>query len=128
MKRTPLKRKTPLRKRSSRKAKLDREYTKLRKKYLDENPICEWWLAENGFMKHANGYINIEGMYGFTPIYDSHRMDVIFGAPRSAEIHHMRKPRITYQNDTSTWMAVSRLGHEWIENNKKLAREKGYLY
>lgn len=44
---------------------------------------------------------------------------------RATEIHHMRG-RGKYLNDTSTWLAVSRPGHEWIENNPKLSRERGF--
>lgn len=46
--RTPLKRKTPLkatkpmRKVSKRQAKINREYTELRRQFLMERPMCEW--------------------------------------------------------------------------------------
>lgn len=47
--------------------------------------------------------------------------------PKSTEIHHTKKPKATYLNDESTWLAVCREMHEKIENNKAWARSKGYL-
>lgn len=41
------------------------------------------------------------------------------------QIHHMRG-RGKYLNDTSTWLGVSGPGHEWIEQNPKLAKERGF--
>lgn len=45
------------------------------------------------------------------------------------EIHHTYcgKDRAKYFLDTSTWLAVSRDGHNWIHANPKEARELGYL-
>jgi hypothetical protein len=50
-----------------------------------------------------------------------------FGCPyRSTDVHH-KKGRIGDNYlDTSTWMAVCRSHHAWIENNPKEAIEKGY--
>lgn len=49
----------------------------------------------------------------------------VFPEKRSTEVHHMRG-RGKYLNDTSTWLAVSREGHEWIEMHPRLARERGF--
>lgn len=51
----------------------------------------------------------------------------VFSVPKSSEIHHTKKPKCKYLNDESTWMAVSREGHEWIEHHKSEARELGML-
>ena len=47
----------------------------------------------------------------------------------ATEIHHTYcgKDRSKYYLDTSTWLAVSRDGHNWIHDNPKEARELGYL-
>lgn len=53
----------------------------------------------------------------------------ITGQP-TTEVHHKYsgKDRGKYYLDVSTWMAISRDGHNWIHDNPKEAREKGYLY
>jgi len=47
----------------------------------------------------------------------------------ATEVHHKwcGKDRAKYYLDTTTWMAVSRDGHNWIHDNPKEARELGYL-
>ena len=47
----------------------------------------------------------------------------------ATEIHHAYsgKDRAKYFLDTTTWIAVSRDGHNWIHANPKEARELGYL-
>jgi len=48
---------------------------------------------------------------------------------KATEIHHTYcgKDRAKYYLDESTWIAVSRDGHNWIHDNPKEAREKGFL-
>ena len=48
---------------------------------------------------------------------------------QATEIHHSYsgKDRAKYFLDTSTWIGVSRDGHNWIHDNPKEARELGYL-
>ena len=48
---------------------------------------------------------------------------------RTTEIHHTYcgKDRAKYYLETSTWLAVSREGHNYIHDNPKESREKGYL-
>ena len=52
----------------------------------------------------------------------------ITGKP-TTDIHHTYcgKDRAKYYLDVSTWLAVSRDGHNWIHNNPKEARELGFL-
>lgn len=49
---------------------------------------------------------------------------------QAVEVHHKwsGKDRSKYYLDETTWLAVSRAGHNWIHDNPKEAREKGYLY
>lgn len=44
----------------------------------------------------------------------------------ATEVHHM-KGRGRYLLDTSTWLPVSREGHQLIHNNPKWARARGYI-
>ena len=48
---------------------------------------------------------------------------------QTVEVHHTYsgKDRSKYYLDTTTWLAVSRDGHNWIHNHPKDARELGYL-
>lgn len=47
----------------------------------------------------------------------------------ATEVHHVHcgKDRDKYYLDTTTWMAVSRDGHNLIHGKPKEAREKGWL-
>jgi len=47
----------------------------------------------------------------------------------TVEVHHTYsgKDRAKYYLDSSTWLAVSREGHNWIHSHPKEARELGYL-
>lgn len=48
---------------------------------------------------------------------------------KTTDVHHTYsgKDRSKYYLDTSTWLAVSREGHNWIHKFSKEAREMGYL-
>lgn len=48
---------------------------------------------------------------------------------QTVEVHHTYsgKDRAKYYLDTTTWLAVSRDGHNWIHDHPKDARELGYL-
>jgi len=48
---------------------------------------------------------------------------------QTIEVHHTYcgKDRAKYYLDVSTWLAVSRDGHNWIHSNPKEARELGFL-
>jgi hypothetical protein len=48
----------------------------------------------------------------------------------ATEVHHKwcGKDRAKYYLDTTTWIAVSRDGHNWIHDNPIEARELGYLF
>jgi 5-methylcytosine-specific restriction endonuclease McrA len=93
---------TPLRRVSKKRAKENRQYSVLSDEYLLENPLCE-----AGIVLMVNG---IES-----------------NCKRCAsEIHHKAK-RGKNLNNVETWIPVCRPCHNWIENNKRIARELGLL-
>lgn len=102
----------PLKHVSKKRGAANREYAKRRKRYLAEHPKCEaWgrivdWAIESGWLSFN---------------------EVPVAAPQSSEIHHTKKPKCKYLNDESTWLAVSRWSHDWIENHKDIARKIGLL-
>lgn len=96
---------TRLRQVSVVRAKELRQYSKLRKIYLEAHPYCEVWLAEHD--------LKYEG----APLE----------APLSQDIHHRQGRQRAKLNDTSMWLAVCRELHNQIHNNPKWAYEMGYL-
>jgi len=85
---------SPIKKVSGKKAKKDAVYSTLRKKFLEDKPVCE-----------------------------------ICASARSTDIHHKfaGADRNKYQNDTSTWMSLCRICHDYIHQHPKESREKGWL-
>ncbi len=108
---------------SDKRRKAMREYTKLRKAFLEAHPFCQWWLKEQGdecpgglseeYAKENDGRFRINS--------------VPSQCPRATECHHRNGRTGTNYLDTSTWMAVSRQGHEWIHQHPSQARAKGYI-
>lgn len=95
-------------------AKANREYAVRRKRYLETHPWCEAWSV-------------IVHNAPVSTIYISEEWTLPVSRPLSTQIHHKRKPRATYLNDESTWLAVSDWSHRWIEDHKKTARSLGLL-
>jgi len=92
---------TPLRRVSKRRAEETKEYMKLRKQFLEDNPWCE--IIESWVPP-------------LMPV-------------EATEIHHRccgKNRKATYLR-TDTWMAVSKEGHRYIHDNPKLAYERGWL-
>lgn len=126
MKRTPIKRRTPMKRVSKRREKEGAEYAKLRKQFLAQHPYCQLWLAEHEWTEEEAVEMNGE--------YEDHRFDMQTGGfltkwrkiPLSTDIHHKAKRGKNYLN-TDTWMAVCRTAHQRIHANPSWAREKGYL-
>jgi hypothetical protein len=84
---------------SDRQRHINRLYAKIKTK---------WWAVEG---------------QGWCPV-----MLQIFGqAERVQDVHHMRGTLGTLKIDTRFWLAVSRAGHCWIESNRELARQHGWL-
>jgi hypothetical protein len=100
---------------SERRKKEARIYAVKRKAFLEDHPEC---MAREAIAEWT--YVNDPFAWNLCPWYES-------AQSRSIEIHHTKKPRSKYLNDESTWLAVSRWSHDWIENNKKAARSIGLL-
>ncbi len=107
--------KKPIPKVTKKRAKANREYAVRRKAFLEAHPSCEAhgriceWLHENDKTAWLAAPYNV------------------YRQLRSAEIHHTRKPKCKYLNDESTWLAVCRWSHLWIEDHKDVARRLGLL-
>ena len=82
---------------SSKRKKKDAEYSKLRQRYLTENPLC---------------MIKVKGCTHFAT--DVHH--TFNGANRDA-----------FYLVQSTWMSLCRNCHDWVHNSPKEAREMGWL-
>lgn len=98
---------TRIKKQSKKREAEARVYAKKRKAFLAAHPYCE-------------AHVSIS-------VYENPNAGIPSVWPLSTEIHHMKKPRCKYLNDESTWLAVCRKSHEWIENNKADARTLGLL-
>ena len=82
---------------SAKRAKKDAEYSKLRQRYLTENPMC---------------MIKVSGCtHGATDVHHKYN-----GVNRDA-----------FYLVQSTWLAACRNCHDWVHMNSKDARELGYL-
>lgn len=117
--RTPLQRGGGLKPVSAKRARINKVYGALRKKFLDARPYCEWWLKEHGCTladMETNGCVQWNN--GFTIKW--------LTVPKSEDVHH-RKGRGKYLLDTSTWLAVSRAAHNHIHTFTKESYDKGYL-
>ena len=97
MKRTPLKRKTPLKRGgrlnpvSKKRAKQNKVYSIARAEYLEQNPLCE--ICEK----------------------------------KADQIHHKRGRFGDRLNEKEFFMAVCMTCHNWIHGNPIEAYSKGYL-
>ena len=128
MKRSPLKRKTPLRKQSKRRKEESKEYMRKRDHFLFMHPICQIWLEQNCWADNGDGTYTDTG----TPSigrYSANELIEVFRAPRSEVVHHRccgKNRKATYLR-VDTWMALNTLSHDFIHKNPKLAYERGWL-
>lgn len=97
-----MKRKTPLRRVSAKRARQNREYAKRRKLFLDDHRICP--VVYSGVTGRAVG----------TYIY-------------TTDVHHTDGRENTLLLDESKWLAVSREGHRWLHENPAESRKRGWL-
>ena len=132
---TPLKRSTKPLKRtrlarvSKKRAKDMRVYSQLRKECLEQRPICEVWLKENGWACVWN--LSQSVAYERTDEHGQHtcRAQTLledFRAPPATEIHHRAGRGKNYLNE-STWIGVCREAHERIHSNPSWARKLGFI-
>lgn len=106
--------KKPVKKRSAKRQRDAKEYTKLRKEFLKENPLCQatdrildWMFAHD----RAAFYSDEAPQY-----YVS----------RAEEVHHVEKRGKNYLK-INTWLACSSWAHRWIHAHPSKARELGLL-
>lgn len=102
----------PLKHVSKKRGAANREYAKRRKAFLAAHPMCQAWPTILHWAMQRPGML--ETLPYMKWFY-------------SEEIHHTKKPKCKYLNDESTWLAVSRWSHDWIENHKDIARKIGLL-
>ena len=128
MKRSPLKRKTPLRRQSKLRQSECKEYMRKREAFLSKHNLCQIWLWHDGWSDNGDGtYTDIETVSAGT--YSANELIEVFGAHQSTEVHHKccgKNRKATYLRE-DTWMAVSAWGHNFIHKNPKLAYERGWL-
>jgi hypothetical protein len=120
MKRTPLRRKTPLRRgkkrlpRFSRLGKLKHDiYTAQRRDFLSEHKFCGVRIMDSDGTIAERGHIWSGGM--------SHRCK-----RRATQVHHMRG-RGKWYLDTRYWFPICASHHAWVTNNGKAAERLGYV-
>ncbi len=101
---------------SAKRAKLNKIYSALRKKFLEDHPYCQFDIAER-----FGGLDQVSGMELMLRVSIPNWVTV-----PSCDIHHKRG-RGKYLLDTTTWMAVSREAHDKIHADPKTAYAKGYM-
>ncbi len=93
-------------------------YQVRRKKFLNDHPYCQVFLAENGIDEataiKGGGTVQLAN-------------GTVVAVPLSTQIHHKNKRRGDDLLIQQHWMAVSRASHELIESNKAWSRARGYL-
>lgn len=124
IRRTPLARGNRLRPVSKKRVGVNKIYRALRISFLDEKPICQVWLQENGWV--ARGAQTYAHKLDLTWTLHAETLHSQCNAPYSTEVHH-KKGRGKYLLDVSTWLAVCRSAHNYIHDNPKEAEEKGWL-
>ena len=90
------------------------------KGFLREHPYCQVFLAEHKISEEdaikQGGRVRLGSP-------DSPMVSV----PLATQVHHKNKRRDVDLLDQEHWMAVSKEGHEKIENHKAWARSVGFL-
>lgn len=125
MKRTALKRKTPLRRMGKRRQGEYKEYMRKRAIFFEKHPICQLWCDENNWADNGDGtYTDL--IHG-QETYDAEKLMKWWRAPESNSLHHKNGRNGKNYLDESTWMACSAANHARIEANKSWARANGYL-
>jgi hypothetical protein len=118
-------RRTPIRRVSKKRQRDMREYARLRKEFLEENPVDQIWLAEHGFKMTRDPMTGwYETVHGIC--YSVNELLSDLRAPHATEVHHRAKRGKNYLN-VSTWLALGRENHERVEQNKSWARAQGFL-
>lgn len=137
MKRSGIKRKTPLKKVSAKRRKDMATYKILRDEYMRNNPMCQGWLMINGYMpceiREIQEIAVISLWQGMEvpaiPARNNERM-ILLGLPQwcpmSFDLHHSHGRGKNYIK-TEYFMALSRSTHQFVHDNPGKARESGLL-
>lgn len=121
----PIKRYTPIRRVSTKRARQLRQYSTARKAFLVAHPYCQVWLKEHGFTESEA--LAGKGSVSLVRIDVGVTTRALVVVPIAEEVHHVRKRRGAALLDETHWLAVSVEMHNKIERNKSWARARGYL-
>jgi hypothetical protein len=114
---------------SAKMAKISKIYRALKLQFLQEHPLCQHWLHENGFDESRAVKLHNEfsGSYvtAGTNMADLKTIRT-WDIPKSTQVHH-RRGRGKYHLDVSTWMAVSAEGHAAIHADPEKSYRLGYM-
>ena len=116
-----LERRTRLRPVSAKRASERTRYRSEAKIFLFLNPISQLWLLANGWRKSA------PREYKRGDEWATAEALLYKGAVASTQVHHRNKCRGARLLDQRWWMAVGTGNHQWIEDNKQVARARGWL-
>ena len=105
---------TPLRRVSKKRAKQNREYTCVRKAYLQEHQYCEVCQKEHLLYMRAF-MVNEE--------YDGPIKSDAEPIKKAKEVHHILKRYGDRLNDSNWFLAVCNRCHTWIHDNPSIARD-----
>ena len=131
MKRTPLIRRTPMKRggalrrhnripsRSPRRIREELDYLVEREAFLRAHPYCQAWLLLHGIRDEAAFLQAVAGT-------DHVKIDGE-AVPRATQVHHRNKRRAGRLLDQRWWMALSPGLHDRIERDKRWARRTGLL-
>jgi hypothetical protein len=110
-------RRTPLRRKSPRRRREEPIYKARKAAYLQDHPWCMIWIAmhrlDEAAVIKAGGWAKVDGL--------------LRKAPPSREIHHRNKSWADRWLDQRWWMASSPTWHDHVEANKSWARSVGCL-
>ena len=93
------------------------EYSRRRKAYLAEHPLCQIFIARN---RLSEGDL-IRALKTVAILHPP------VGLQYATEIHHRNKRNGRRLNIERFWMACCREQHEWVESHKDEARKLGLL-
>ena len=97
-------------------------YSHVRKDYLLAHPWCQITIAMAGLdERHVIALgVNVPEDVDYVWCQGVR-------IPRATEIHHRNKSNGPRKCDVRWFMSAARPGHDWVEENKTEARERGFL-
>lgn len=110
-----LKKRKPMRQRSKKRSKQEREYQKVRAVFLAEHPFCK--VCQDMGIKNGE-------VFYYEPLFGA----VTLASPMPAtDVHHMGRREGKWLTDVRFFLPVCRPHHDFIERHGDWAREHGYL-